>query len=104
MDGDRSRNVVARWPGSARRGVVLGAHMDTVAKSPGANDNASGVAVLLETARLIAGKEPARWVTLVAFGSQEYGADGRHHVGSANFVKRLGPRGRGAWPAWSRSI
>lgn len=94
VDGDRSRNVIARWPGSARRGVVLGAHMDTVAKSPGANDNASGVAVLLETARLIAGKKPARWVTLVAFGSEEYGDDGRHHVGSAYFVKRLGARGR----------
>jgi len=94
VDGDRSRNVVAKWPSSARYGIVLGAHMDTVPGSPGANDNASGVAVLLETARLIAAREPSRWVKLVAFGSEEYGVDGRHHVGSSEFVERLGPRGR----------
>ncbi|MDQ3752769.1 MAG: M20/M25/M40 family metallo-hydrolase [Actinomycetota bacterium] len=94
VDGDKSRNVVARWPASARYGIVLGAHMDTVPGSPGANDNASGVAVLLETARLIAAREPSRWVKLVAFGSEEYGADGRHHVGSSDFVERLGARGR----------
>ncbi|MDQ3783754.1 MAG: M20/M25/M40 family metallo-hydrolase [Actinomycetota bacterium] len=94
VDRGRSRNVVAKWPSGARYGVVLGAHMDTVPGSPGANDNASGVAVLLETARLIAAREPSRWVKLVAFGSEEYGADGRHHVGSSQFVRRLGARGR----------
>jgi len=94
VDGGRSRNVVAKWPSSIRYGVVLGAHMDTVPGSPGANDNASGVAVLLEIARLIAAREPSRWVKLVAFGSEEYGVDGRHHVGSSGFVERLGPRGR----------
>ncbi|MDQ3767139.1 MAG: M28 family metallopeptidase, partial [Actinomycetota bacterium] len=94
VDGAKSRNVVAKWPSSARYGIVLGAHIDTVRGSPGANDNASGVAVLLETARLIAAREPSRWVKLVAFGSEEYGADGRHHVGSSEFVKRLGARGR----------
>ncbi|MBA2273407.1 MAG: M20/M25/M40 family metallo-hydrolase [Actinobacteria bacterium] len=94
VDDDRSRNVVAKWPASARYGIVLGAHMDTVPGSPGANDNASGVAVLLEIARLIAAREPSRWVKLVAFGSEEYGADGRHHVGSREFVERLGARGR----------
>ena len=98
VDGDRSRNVVAAWPGSIRYGIVLGAHMDTVPKSPGANDNASGIAVLLEIARLIAGKAPAHWVKLVAFGAEEYGVDGRHHVGSSKFVERLGVRGRRRLP------
>ncbi|MFN2389895.1 MAG: M28 family metallopeptidase [Actinomycetota bacterium] len=94
VDGRTSRNVTASWPGSLRYPVVLGAHMDTVPGAPGANDNASGVAVLLEIARLVAGHEKARFVRFVAFGAEEYGTDGRHHVGSQVFVNRLGGRGR----------
>lgn len=94
VDGATSRNVVASWPGSRRYGVVVGGHMDTAAASPGANDNASGLAVMLEVARLVAGKEPARSVRFVAFGSEEYGEDGRHHVGSQTYVNRLGSEGR----------
>lgn len=94
VDGATSRNVVAWWPQSRRHGFVIGAHTDTVARSPGANDNASGVAVTLELARVIAGKAPSEWVRFVAFGSEEYGADGRHHVGSQVFVNRLGETGR----------
>ncbi|MGH2736622.1 MAG: M28 family metallopeptidase [Actinomycetota bacterium] len=94
VDGGRSRNVVAWWPGSVRHGVVVGAHMDSVAGSPGANDNASGIAVTLELARLSAGKKPARFVRWVAFGSEEYGSNGRHHVGSQVYVNRMGDKGR----------
>jgi hypothetical protein len=94
VDGRTSRNVVARWPGDRRSRVVVGGHIDTVPRSPGANDNASGVAVVLEVARLVASKRQARWTTFVAFGSEEYGVDGRHHVGSQVFVNRLGRRGR----------
>ncbi len=94
VDGGRSRNVIASWPGAMRYPVVIGAHMDTVRGSPGANDNASGVAVILELARLLAGRRQARFVQLVAFGSEEYGRDGRHHVGSQVYVNRLGPSGR----------
>jgi hypothetical protein len=94
VDGRTSRNVVAWWPGAQRYPVVIGGHMDTVPRSPGANDNASGVAVVLETARIFAGTRQARFVRFVAFGSEEYGRDGRHHVGSQTFVNRLGRRGR----------
>jgi hypothetical protein len=94
VDGGTSRNVVAMWPGAKRYPVVVGAHIDTVAGSPGANDNASGVAVMLEVARLVAGRHQARWVKFVSFGSEEYGANGRHHLGSEEFVSRLGSRGR----------
>jgi hypothetical protein len=94
VDGGTSRNVVAWWPESRRYGVVVGGHMDSVPGSPGANDNASGVAVVLEVARLMAGKEPARSVRFVAFGSEEYGSDGSHHVGSQIYVNRLGTEGR----------
>lgn len=94
VDGGTSRNVVAWWPGARRYPVVLGAHMDTVPKAPGANDNASGVAVLLELARVAAGTDQAMFMRWVAFGSEEYGDDRRHHVGSQTFVDRLGDRGR----------
>jgi aminopeptidase YwaD len=94
VDGGTSRNVVATWSGARRYPVVIGAHVDTVAGSPGANDNASGVAVMLEVARLVAGRPQARWVKFVSFGSEEYGANGRHHLGSEEFVTRLGARGR----------
>lgn len=94
VDGRRSRNVVAWWPDARRYPLVVGAHIDTVPKSPGANDNASGVAVMLEIARLVADHPEARYVKFVGFGSEEYGEDGRHHVGSEVFVKRLGKDGR----------
>lgn len=94
VDGATSRNVVAWWPGARRYPVVLGGHMDSVPGSPGANDNASGIAVLLELARAAAGTEQVMFVRFVAFGSEEFGDDGRHHVGSQTFVDRLGSRGR----------
>lgn len=94
VDNGTSRNVVAWWPNSRQHGFVIGGHMDTVETSPGANDNASGTAVVLELARLAAGKAPSEWVRFVAFGSEEYGSNGVHHVGSQVFVNRLGERGR----------
>lgn len=98
VDDGVSRNVVAWWPGSRRYPLIVGAHMDSVPDSPGANDNASGVAVVLENARLFAGTRQAEWVRFVAFGSEEYGTDGRHHVGSEKFVRRLQRKGRKRLP------
>ena len=93
VDGGTSRNVVATWSGGTRRyGLVIGGHMDSVPGAPGANDNASGTAVVFELARIYAGTSQARFVKFVGFGSEEYGDDGRHHVGSQVYVKRLGQR------------
>ena len=94
VDGGTSRNVIAAYPGARKYPFVVGGHMDSVPGAPGANDNASGVAVVLEIARLFAGKPQARWVRFVAFGSEEYGEDGSHHVGSRVYVERLGNEGR----------
>lgn len=94
VDGRTSRNVVAWLPGALRYPIILGAHIDTVVASPGANDNASGVAVILEIARLVRHTPHARFLRFVAFGSEEYGRDGRHHVGSQVYVDRLGEKGR----------
>ncbi len=94
VDGGTSRNVVAWWPGANRYGMVVGGHMDTARRSPGANDNASGVAVLLEMARISANRQPVRRVRFVAFGAEEYGTNGQHHNGSQVYVNRLGVEGR----------
>ena len=51
--------------------VVIGAHYDTVEGSPGADDNASGVAALLTIARAFAAERPARTVRFVAFANEE---------------------------------
>jgi hypothetical protein len=57
-----------RWPNET---LVLGAHYDSVAGSPGADDNASAVAALIEIARLIKGQVTARTLKLVAFVNEE---------------------------------
>jgi len=51
--------------------ILVGAHYDTVEGSPGADDNASGVAGVLELARRLRGARPARTVKLVAFVNEE---------------------------------
>jgi aminopeptidase YwaD len=76
-----SHNIVARWPGSAPTIVVVGGHYDSVAVGPGANDNASGVAVVLEAARALAG-HPG--VAFLAFGAEELGL-----WGSQSYVNSL---------------
>lgn len=59
-----------------RQPVVVGAHYDTVPGSPGADDNASGLAVLLELARHFSAHPPHSPLHLVAFDLEEYGLSG----------------------------
>jgi len=93
VEAGRSSNVVAT-PGDfdpAAPYVLVGAHLDTVAVAPGAEDNASGVSVLLELARVLAGSGQ---VVLVAFGGEEPRGPGElHHFGSKAYVARLGDAG-----------
>ena len=71
-------NLVARLPGAdeQRPAVVLCAHLDTVDASPGADDNASGVAAVLETARLLAALPDPPAVTLLLTDLEELGLIG----------------------------
>lgn len=100
VEGGRSFNVIAE-PADldpSKPHVVLGAHLDTVAVSPGAEDNASGVAVLLELARLTAASPPRLPVVWIAFGAEEPRgtSDDMHHFGSQHHVRRLTPQRRRA--------
>ncbi|UCH83491.1 MAG: M28 family peptidase [Candidatus Latescibacterota bacterium] len=51
--------------------VIIGAHYDSVVGCPGANDNATGVAALIEVARMLAGSRPALTLRFVAFVNEE---------------------------------
>lgn len=68
-----SLNLEVEIPGSKNTSeiVVIGAHYDTVPDCPGANDNGSGVAALLELARLLRQTQPERTIRLVAFANEE---------------------------------
>lgn len=94
VDGRRSRNVIASSANVIAHPFVVGGHMDTVARSPGANDNASGTAIVLEVARLLRSHEQADLFRFVTFGSEEFGINGKHHIGSNVYVDRLGRTGR----------
>jgi Zn-dependent M28 family amino/carboxypeptidase len=90
-----SRNLIVEIPGSERPEEILlvGAHYDSVTGSPGANDNASGVAALLELARQLAGTHPVRTVRLVAFVNEEPPFFKSKNMGSMVYVG--GARDRG---------
>ncbi len=83
-----SRNVIARLgakPPAPQ--IVVGAHLDAYRDCPGANDNASGIAALLEIARHLKGLGVPQGIglTFVAFGAEEAGI-----LGSRRFVERHG--------------
>lgn len=92
-----SVNTVAELPGALwpDEQIVLGSHHDTTPDSPGANDNASGTSVVLETARILSAAREARFVPgrtirFVTFGSEEQALQG-----SFAFVARhYGPEPR----------
>jgi len=94
VEAGGTSNVVARPAGldPGEPHVVLGAHLDTVPQAPGAEDNASGVAVLLELARLAVAAPPEMPVVFVAFGAEEPRGPGddEHHFGSQTYLRRSG--------------
>lgn len=94
--GGETANLVATWEGRGPGGphVVIGAHLDTVAPSPGANDNGSGVGALVALAEELADEAadlPVP-VVLVAFGAEEYQpvSPRVHHLGSDRYAAEHG--------------
>lgn len=87
--GRTHQNLILNLPGLRQKSPILvGAHYDTVPGSPGADDNATGVAVLLELARAIA-TDPAPYpLRLVAFDLEELG------VGSKIYAESLRQQGQ----------
>ncbi len=69
----RCANLEVTRRGGVRKGEILliGAHYDSVMGSPGANDNASGIAALLEISRMFTGIDPTMTVRFIAFVNEE---------------------------------
>lgn len=79
VEGKLHQNLILHLPGassSKKPPILIGAHYDAVPGTPGADDNATGVAALLELARIFAA-EPINYpLQLVAFDMEEYGLKG----------------------------
>jgi hypothetical protein len=85
------RNIIVELRGTelANEILVLGAHFDAVPRTPGADDNGTGTAALLEIARVLKDQPRRRTLHLVFFNLEEVGL-----VGSKRYVaERLPPRG-----------
>ncbi len=93
--GVRCENLEVTLPGASRPQeiIVIGAHYDSVSGSPGANDNASGVAALLELSRALAQAKPERTVRFVAFVNEEAPFFARAEMGSAVYARAARARG-----------
>jgi len=83
-------NIIAEKKGeiSPEKVIILGAHYDSVPGSPGADDNASAVAVLLEVARTVSNVGLGTTVRFIAFTLEEYG-----YVGSIHHAKKAKKEG-----------
>lgn len=80
LEPTRSANIIADIRGAEKPEeiVILAAHLDSWDLGTGAHDNATGVAILMETARFIAmmPRRPARTVRVVLYANEERGLDG----------------------------
>jgi hypothetical protein len=90
---EQASNVLGEIPGTdlAQEVVMMGAHFDTWHASPNASDNTSGVAVVLEAARILKaiGAEPRRTIRVALWSGEEQGLYGsrayvRKHFGNPN--------------------
>jgi len=84
FEDETFNNVIARSRSLSSSRFIIGAHFDAVPGTPGADDNASGVAALLETARLLANTEAASKIDFITFNAEEY-----NMIGSSFHVNKL---------------
>jgi len=82
-----AHNVAAVRPGTGEGRVVFGAHLDAAPLTQGASDDASGVACVLELARLLKDELPAWTFEFAAFDAEEYCINGDLPGGSCAYVR-----------------
>lgn len=94
VEGVPCTNLEVIVPGRERPTeiLLLGAHYDSVLSSPGADDNASGIAALLELSRRFAEAEPARTLRMVAFVNEESPFFGTIRMGSVAYAREARAR------------
>lgn len=95
VDGRPCENLIVELRGAdtPREVVLVGAHYDTAPGTPGANDNGSGVALLIEMGRLLKEARPARTLRLVAFANEEPPHYFTEDMGSRVHARRARERG-----------
>lgn len=95
VNGVRSANLEITRRGSVRPEeiILIGAHYDSVRGSPGANDNGSGVAALLELSRLAASIQPGSTLRFVAFVNEEPPFFFFGQMGSMHYARAARQRG-----------
>ena len=88
--GEQFRNLILRLGPDTPGRVVIGAHYDARGPHPGADDNASGTAALLEIARLLWASPPPSRVELAFYSNEEYGLLGSEaHAAAAQGVRAM---------------
>lgn len=94
-EGNRFNNIVVSIEGYSRREetIIIGAHYDTVSGTPGADDNASAVAVLLELCRALKDYRPERTLKLIFFVLEEPPAYTTPAMGSYVYAAQARERG-----------
>lgn len=93
VNGRAYRNVIARFGPESGPVLVVGAHYDAAGRTPAADDNASGVAGLIELARLFGATAPTCAVELVAYSNEEPPFFGSSDMGSAHHARALAAAG-----------
>ena len=93
--GQTADNIIAEIPGTEKpeKIVVVGAHYDSVTGSPGANDNASAVAVLLALAEHFGDQPQPKTIRFVAFANEEPPFFHSSNMGSYQYAKKCKERG-----------
>ncbi|TAG70495.1 MAG: M28 family peptidase, partial [Burkholderiales bacterium] len=94
VSGRDYRNVIARFGPDTKDVIVIGAHYDSYDKLPAADDNASGVAGLIELARSLAQAKPTKRVELVAYTLEEPPYFRTEFMGSAIHAKSIKAAGK----------
>lgn len=90
--GKTVRNIIVEKKGKKEEKIIIGAHYDSVSGSPGADDNASGVAGLLEISRLMADEDLERTIVFVAFTCEEPPFFFTRNMGSKVYARRCWSR------------
>lgn len=95
LGGERWANLEVSRPGRQAPGevVIVGAHYDSVSGSPGANDNGSGVAALLELSRAFTARQTDRTVRFVAFVNEEPPFFRTGDMGSRHYARTARAKG-----------
>ena len=94
VNGTVYRNFIARFGPAEGPLLVIGAHYDACGQTPGADDNASGVAGLLELTRLLARDPPSQPVELVAYTLEEPPYFRTDYMGSYRHARELAQQKR----------